>query len=85
VITHVAIRFAGKVWSLPSPNRHHHVIRLIARETGTPTVDGEQGFLDDTGQFLRRKPALTHAVECGQVAKDRLSAPYAGLFSEDVW
>lgn len=28
-ITHVAIKYNGKVYSLPKPNRHHHVIRMI--------------------------------------------------------
>jgi hypothetical protein len=59
-ITHVAIRFRGKVWSLPAPNRHHDVIRLIAEETGVESVDGgcTQGFLDSAGRYLNRKEAL---------------------------
>ncbi len=32
MITHVAIRFQGKVYSLPAPNRHHDVIDGAAVE-----------------------------------------------------
>jgi hypothetical protein len=85
MITHVAIRYDGKVFAMPKPHRHHDVIRLIVRETGAKTVDGEQGFLADGTTFLRRKPALTHAIECGQVERAAPTAPHAGLFSEDVW
>jgi len=38
-ITHVAIRHQGKIWSLPKPNRHHHIISLIVRETKCSYVD----------------------------------------------
>jgi len=29
-ITHVAIRFQDRIWSLPRPYRHHHVLRTIS-------------------------------------------------------
>lgn len=37
-ITHVAIRHKGKVYSLPAPNRHHHILWMIAKEKGLPDV-----------------------------------------------
>lgn len=50
-ITHVAIEFNGKVWSLPKPNRHHHVIRAIAAENGTgingPDIQGDELYSED--------------------------------------
>ncbi len=87
LITHVAIRFQGKVWSLPPPNRHHDVIRLIVRETGVKHVDArddDQGFLIDGGDFCRRAPALRIAKECGQLKPGR-SGVSGKLYSEDVW
>lgn len=87
MLTHVAIRFRGKTWSLPAPNRHHHVIRHIVEQTGAPSVDvgeDDQGFLDENGTYYRRVPALTHALRCGQV-KDGTSIRANRLFSEDVW
>jgi hypothetical protein len=87
MLTHVAIRFRGKVYSLPAPNRHHHVISLIVRETGVSHVDtdeDDQGFLDETGRYYRRTQALHHAMMNDQLkpgAKIRLDM----LFSEDVW
>lgn len=88
MITHVAIRFQGKVWSLPAPNRHHDVIRLIVAETGVKTVDAredDQGFLINGEQYARRKPALRIALQAGQCKADCLGARLGKLFSEDVW
>lgn len=87
MITHVAIRFHGKIYSLPAPNRHHDVIRHIAEETGARFVDAhgeDQGFLDDKGQYYNRKQALVHALINNQV-KDPNNIRLQMLFSEDVW
>ena len=87
MLTHVAIRFQGKVWSLPAPHRHHHVIRHIVEQTGVPRVDADeddQGFLDENETYYRRAPALNHALRCGQV-KDKANVRMNRLFSEDVW
>lgn len=81
MITHVAIVFNGVTYSLPKPNRHHHVIRHIADVTGATYVSGKQGFLDDLGKFLDREKALLHAKQCGQVS----DTGFDELFSEDVW
>ena len=84
-ITHVAIQFQGKVYSLPKPNRHHDVIRYIVEQTGVDTVDHTvQGFLDASGKFLTRKQALIHAEVNGQLREDR--PIWANqLFSENLW
>lgn len=87
MITHVAIRFQDKIYSLPPPNRHHNVIWLIARETGVKTVnarDDDQGFLIDGETFVRRRPALLIAKENDQLLPGR-SGTYGRLYSEDVW
>lgn len=84
-ITHVAIRFQGVVYSLPPPNRHHHVIRLIVEQTGVDSVDNdEQGFLDESGRFLSRRQALVSARLFGQI-KDESQIRAGRLFSEDLW
>lgn len=88
LITHVAIRFRDKVWSLPAPNRHNDVIRLIVAETGVSYVDArddDQGFLVDGVDFCRRKPALRIAQQCGQLKPDTLGPRLGKLYSEDVW
>lgn len=83
MITHVAIHYAGKYYSLPKPNRHWNVIQLIAKENGVGIQGSDrQGFLDDTGRFLNRKQAMNHAISVGQVqGKERMTE----LFSEDLW
>ncbi len=86
-ITHVAIRFQGKVWSLPAPNRHHDVIRHIVEQTGVETVDvhdDDQGFLDESGQYLRRAAALISA-KLNKQLKNPSQVRCNMLFSEDVW
>lgn len=80
MIVAVAIIHRGKTYSLPRPKRHHHVIRFIADQTGADYVDGEQGFLDDAGNFLNRAAAARHAFTCGQIKEEK-----KGLCSEDVW
>jgi hypothetical protein len=80
MIVAVAIIHRDKTYSLPRPNRHHHVIRHIAGTTDVDHVDGEQGFLDDAGNFLNRAAAAKHAFACGQIKGEK-----KGLFSEDVW
>jgi len=79
-ITHVAIKYDGKVYSLPRPNRHHHVIRLIGGIHGSDM----QGFLDNEGNFLDRFEALQVALSAGQVI-DPVNIRAHRLFSEDLW
>lgn len=85
MITHVAIRFRNEIYSLPPPNRHHHIIWEIAKILNIESVDlEEQGFLDETGKFYNRQDALAHALICNQVKNIALIR--AGrLFSEDLW
>ena len=82
MITHVAIKYNGTIYSLPAPNRHHDVIRMIGGISG-PDV---QGFLTDKKHFLNREQAFIHAQFHGQV-KPRGTNEYNGneLYSEDLW
>ncbi len=86
MITHVAIRFNGVIYSLPKPNRHHDVIRYIIELTGVETVNShgeDQGFLDSAGKYWNRSEALIIAKNNGQLRKDR---PILNkLFSENLW
>lgn len=88
MITHVAIRFQGKVYSLPAPNRHNDVIRLIIEQAGVTYVDArddDQGFLIDGETWCRRRPALRVAKECGQLKPGGMGEKLGKLYSEDVW
>lgn len=87
MITHVAVRFRGQVWSLPAPNRHHDVIRHIVRRTGAYYVDAhgdDQGFLDSAGNYLTRSQAYRLAEAAGQLRADRPNWDYE-LYSENLW
>lgn len=84
-ITHVAIRFQEKIYSLPEPNRHHDVIRLIAEQTGVSYVDSkgeDQGFLDSSGRYLNRKQALLNARLHNQIKGTIIQNQ---LYSENLW
>lgn len=87
MITHVAIRFHGKIYSLPAPNRHHNIIwDMVAKGQSSPGMwDGsEQGFLDENGKFYNRVEALEHAIQNNQL-KNPNDIRAGRLFSEDVW
>lgn len=88
MITKVAIKFNGTIYSLPNPNRHYNVIRFIVDNTDFSYVDayGEnQGFLDDAGNYLNRKEALAHALACEQLKDNTLGPSLGELYSEDIW
>ena len=90
IITHVAVRFRGRTYSLPRPNRHHNVIKEIVDTTGATYVDSkgeDQGFLDSDGLYLTRQEAFMVAQASGQLRQSRLGAWSNSiyLFSEDLW
>lgn len=89
IITHVAIRFNGVVWSLPRPYRHGHVQAIYALlwrpEMRQPRGGGDgddQGFLDEDGKFLTREEAEVVARASGQLTKPIIGGE---LTSEDLW
>lgn len=94
MITHVAFKDAhGRVWSLPKPNRHGDVVKIMPPER----LEGSQdGFLDSSGRFLTRKEAWWVAHENNQLLppyhpldpSKRAGSPSdqpAPLASEDIW
>lgn len=86
-ITHVALRFQDKVWSLPRPYRHHHIIRMIAYlDSEVDHIDAygdDQGFLDAEGKYLTRNQAHVNATLNNQIKGNRLIGSI--LTSEDLW
>jgi hypothetical protein len=76
----------GLIFSLPAPARHHDVLHMMSRMGIVQDHTVTQGFLTDTGQFMRRKPALILAEEAGQLIRPK-EGGYQGpeLFSEDLW
>jgi hypothetical protein len=85
MIETAAIYLNGKVFTVPRPGRHCDVRALMARKSvDCGMSDGEPGFMDDAGRFLRRKAAATHAVKAGQVKREAVNWNL-GLFTEDLW
>lgn len=93
MIVAAAIRINRAVISMAAPARHHDILRQIngiygqePRPSWTFEVE-TQGFLTDAGQFLDRREAYAHALQCGQALIGRRPEGYQGdeLFSEDLW
>lgn len=78
------IGYDGLVYSLPIPNRHHDIIRVMVQNLGHPKpIDGEQGFVLTDGSFVDRITAKFHAIANNQLL-DRASKSDL-LFSECMW
>lgn len=82
-IDRAAVYKDGIIYSLSRPARHHNVLHAMIA-SGVDDLGSEQGFVTTMGRWVRRKPALRIAAKAGQL-KGEPTAPYHGLFSEDVW
>ncbi len=75
------------MFSLPPPNRHHHVLRGMMAMEGV--ISGQEGFITDEGRFVDREVALVYALSNKQIRTRPDASPtdYCGneLFSEDLW
>jgi hypothetical protein len=83
-IVAAAVNAYGAIWSLPRPNRHHHILWAIDGAGLCAIAPGPeaQGFLTSDGRFVNR-------IEGAQIAKNAeqytaLIAP-PELYSEDLW
>jgi hypothetical protein len=75
-----AIRQSGRIFT---GTRHNECIgQMIALGYQLP-IKGEQGFVDDAGNFLTRHEAGEHAIKCGQI--DHMRWPGMGLDSVEVF
>jgi len=83
MITGVAIKKDGAVYSLPKPNRHRDVIRMMVHEYEVSPHSGEEGFIDNFGDFYLRKPAKLIAILNNQLIARACNDEE--LFSEDLW
>lgn len=78
------IGYDGNVYSLPKPNRHHHVIHMMVKQYNHPIpINGEQGFITNEGKFVNRIEAKVIAVNNNQLTSR--AGNEEELFSEDVW
>ena len=80
-----ALNAHGVIYSLPSPKRHHDIIRHL-HETGVPpevVLTAMQGFIDERNVFLDRREAFKVAQGAGQLLEPSLVG--TALYSEDIW
>ncbi len=87
-ITGVALRVDGKVFSLPPPFRHHHILNIVLpglgiRWSDTAEDERDQGFVDASGRYLTRKQAEVSADVNGQIKNGKIIGGV--LTSEDLW
>lgn len=82
-IVSAACRRGDLIFSLPPPNRHHHILRKMSEfMPGHIVQPDDQGFLINTGEFVRRGAAMTIALMAEQVINPK---PLRELYSEDLW
>lgn len=82
-ITHVAIKYAGVVYSLVAPKRHCDIHLKLIRQSGGLHGPTFHGFLDNYGNFLSRAEAFIIAKQAGQIKPGMRIDGF--LYSEDVW
>lgn len=85
MIKAAAIKWNGKVYSVPKPGRHDGVFALMRKENPDhkgPWMTDEQGFITDKNEFVDRIKGAAIAIECGQITQ--LNWPPL-LYSEDLW
>ncbi len=85
-IVAAAVMLEGTVYFMDPPARHWNIVHAMAEKLGEKQdYRWEQGFLTDTGDFVRRKPALMIAERAGQIIARSAGPHSTELFSEDVW
>jgi hypothetical protein len=85
-LTHVACKDRdGRIWSLPCPFRHHHVLKVMHDHGARCAEDNHysQGFLDQDGRYLHRKAAFVNADLNKQIKNGKIIGGV--LTSEDLW
>ena len=82
-----AIRYGDDIYTLPPPNRHHHIINHIAKLTEVNYIDtlpDDEGFIDENNNYLTRQQALVSAMINNQILD--MNKIYAEeLCSENLW
>lgn len=85
-IVAAAVMFDQWIYTMPPPARHYNIVHLMDAKLGIRQDHrSEQGFMTDTGHFMRRKPAMMIAENAGQLLKPIPSNRSNDLFSEDLW
>lgn len=84
VIIRAAIRTPdGHSWSMPTPARHHDLIRMLSSCGYGPAELSDQGFRTNKREFVDRIEGLKVATAAGQIREKHGNANE--LFSEDLW
>ena len=79
----VALRYGARIWSLPRPARHGHVIKHMDEQGLCEEARlSEQGFLTNKNRFVNRNEGAQFALAAKQI--DELRWP-PRLYSEDLW
>lgn len=82
MIRSVAMAIGPMIISLPKPARHDQIYKRLSKDLNAIYTGQEEcGFIDDKGNFLSRKEAYYHAIECGQIKAGGTEC----LVSEDLW
>ncbi len=84
MLTHVAIKINNDIFSLPKPNRHHHIIKVLIESLKfEPPIKGEHGFLIDGLTFINNRDAVKYVLEESKQCEKLISSIV--VTSEDLW
>ena len=80
----------GKLITTVVPGHRHSNCWELMSALGVPADREEfEGFIDHNGEFLDRKDALMHALDCGQLSDTTKTAKLEKgemiLYSEDLY
>lgn len=85
-IVAAAVLFDQWIYTMPPPARHWNILHCMHGKLGIIQDHRvEQGFMTDTGDFVRRKPALMIAEHAKQLLQPIPQNRSQELFSEDLW
>lgn len=74
------------IFTIPAPARHGDILIALSQLSTCASVEGEQGFIDDFGQFYTREEAM-HSVKL--LKQPTIETPGRALsdklYSEDLW
>lgn len=82
-VLNAAILYNEVIFTLPRPNRHHHIVHAMHAMGLPKSANREQGFILSNGTWADRSLAWEIAKNANQF-KGKPHHEYH-LFSEDLW
>jgi hypothetical protein len=83
MIIAAAIKVGSLVHFMPQPARHNDILLEMAKNGVPKPINGEQGFITQSGRFVGRELAFEIANSFNQIKIKH--GRQIKLYSEDIW